>query len=1208
MGEMWGSEGTPTNWSCLAGLKDGDSTNLVCQVACKETDSNDLFVVLYPCKTSARIVGYGPLKVETHSVTFLDVVFHGDGHRPTFEFLGNSLAIEHSVFQSSDFYNMVEVCSGLGVATTGFERLKIFTQVACELRPKLATAFANLHPSSRVVVGDCSHQSTIRAVVEASEHPAILFSGFNCQPYSRGGSQKGAEDSRSASLKGVLNLGHLLRCPVLILECVVEASSNRHVRRELTDFSKQMGFCLSEIVLQLEHIWPSRRDRWWVVLTDCSLGHVQLKPFPLSHVTPQVKDVLARPMKLDQNELEQLLLTPREHEAFMDFQPCLSKLFLNPAGLCPTALHSWGSQVTGCFCDCRQGGLSSVALETKGIFGILLPAPGVVTIKGVDHQSLRHPHPTEVALLTGMIPCNWQDPLRLFLAGLGQQASAIHALWVASHVMWHIETCFVGQSAIRPRLVLETYLDELRSWSHRFLECESGISLTGLPIVQKPSAVDDVDIAVVEQVKPHDHGLNEISDVVLQANLIRSELAELGCIIWRDDDKSVQTLKLGSVDVTVHDLLAAEVELYPLTSIEVVDLETGLAMALEDKLLNRCIQLKMLGCVESPLDLSMSKDVEMPLCPAVTNVGLHPLTDAVAPVVDEEVSPTIPFVVALPGKEEMGLDSSSGCPEVVENVEKGSVVRVGQHTSNPVVGVTDVASDPLVALTVEQLLSIPPPGISSLSALSPLIAPTVASDVRLQIIQAQQAAWADDEIRWHLHQLVAASNKPAVVVLDPLLASEVARRPCPKLIFQWFSGLPFMPRMIVTALNVSGHWIPFTWTWNENCLTALSWDLPSSMPRLGHLHDSLAKAVGARTFITNIHHRQFAADQGCGVCAIRFVDWVLRLKMLPGNLAEVQQLHQCARDLFVQAVASISHVSRPWLWGLGLDHNVHVRLSDLLRQHGVPHSELDDRMFSITQGIGLSALQGALLGSSPWRSLKALANNARTAVQLVLPDELRKVVQDKAKQGVGSSKKKSKQSGGQHKPAPPHPLSIDPSKLTFDHGAFVDGDGKPLEQLRAPDLGPLASGVAIVAFSEVSPFLEAGTPVSQNALGAFVINTDDSQLVTKLSWEQCRVALRCTVNGEPMLVHGFLIQLGESLVHQARAKHVAEVSDVQAACAKLTLYRDSITGSWDDVTKGPFKFILAMLPSLQVCDLPSDECRCPKWHQSTPSQVRDPSA
>lgn len=112
-----------------------------------------------------------------------------------------------------------------------------------------------------MICGDITSMDTISEIVALAERPGMLFAGFNCQPYSRGGSQQGALDSRSDSLHAALNIAFLLRTPIVVLECVCEAAWNRHVMKELEAFCTQCKYMRSEVTLQLEKLWPAKRDR-----------------------------------------------------------------------------------------------------------------------------------------------------------------------------------------------------------------------------------------------------------------------------------------------------------------------------------------------------------------------------------------------------------------------------------------------------------------------------------------------------------------------------------------------------------------------------------------------------------------------------------------------------------------------------------------------------------------------------------------------------------------------------------------------------------------------------------------------------------------------------------------------------------------------------------------------------------------------------------
>ena len=146
----------------------------------------------------------------------------------------------------------------------------------------------------------------------------------------------------------------------------------------------------------------------------------------------------------------------------------------------------------------------------------------------------------------------------------------------------------------------------------------------------------------------------------------------------------------------------------------------------------------------------------------------------------------------------------------------------------------------------------------------------------------------------------------------------------------------------------------------------------------------------------------------------------------------------------------------------------------------------------------------------------------------------------------------------------------------------------------------------MASVSEVEPFLRSGKILSPHCLAVFLLNAEESQLTTSLCWAQARVALRCIANGEPMLLNGFLVQLGKQPVIQARAKHVVEVQSLPAACMKMAVYRDGVVGSWEDLVSAPIRYILRCLTVLESCDKPAESCQCGRWHVHGETGVKDP--
>ena len=117
-------------------------------------------------------------------------------------------------------------------------------------------------------------------------------------------------------------------------------------------------------------------------------------------------------------------------------------------GKCPTALHSWGSQVLPCPCGCRPHGFSDHTLCARGVYGVFLPSDGSHVLGDDSFQRIRHLHPSELAVLTGCpVPQVWPEPLRLSLCGLGQQASPLQAAWISGQVRSMLDR-FLGISPV----------------------------------------------------------------------------------------------------------------------------------------------------------------------------------------------------------------------------------------------------------------------------------------------------------------------------------------------------------------------------------------------------------------------------------------------------------------------------------------------------------------------------------------------------------------------------------------------------------------------------------------------------------------------------------------------------------------------------------------------------------------------------------------
>ena len=515
--------------------------------------------------------------------------------------------------------------------------------------------------------------------------------------------------------------------------------------------------------------------------------------------------------------------------------------------------------------------------------------------------------------------------------------------------------------------------------------------------------------------------------------------------------------------------------------------------------------------------------------------------------------------------------------------------------------------EPLASLCADRLILVSEPSITDFGLLQALRAQSMSVEARKIILGNQGTLWADDEIWFHVCQLLQISRKPTWAAIDPLLCAEAIKRPSSGLIGQWLRSLPTKPTALLGVVCVDQHWVPFLWTWNAHCVIATCWDIPGSPAKgLSVLHQGIAQAVGSRTFTVHVVHRTFAVDKLCGICSIRFIDNMLRGKLLPESEDAAFQCHAAARSLFVAHLDSNSSVPRPWIFGAGLDLKTSERLHGLLSEHGVAVDQVSSRATLLLQAVGVGAVQKALQSGQPWRGLKAAANQIKPPFQLVLPAELEAAVSKKAAKGGLKGRKKAPASSSKVPAKPDPPQGLDPAKLVVEEGLFTSVDGEPVGQCSISDLGPFQSGVCLCTVDQAAAYLRAGQLISQGALALVVLNAEESQLATSLSWSFMRVILRCQANGEPILVPAYLVQLGKVVVHSRPETAPSDVLHVSAACLKVAIFRDSVD-DWSQVIKAPVKYLLAHVPPLQACSAaPASVCTCPKWHPGVDSSVEDP--
>ena len=388
---------------------------------------------------------------------------------PTFSFLKSRVVQVHPrlTIDVSDSFNLghptpscgfydkaVETCAGGGFMGEGLLTCGISIQACNDLQEELC-AFQVRQGQKNVCAGDIGSPEVLKAIHSVAEPSAIVSGGFSCQPWSRLGDKKGLQDARSSSLGKILKAAHWLEARTILLECVTAAGADQQVGDLLRDFCCQTGFKMTTQDLHLETILPTKRSRWWCVISDASVPDFCIRPLPSLHPKPVLSDLLPFVPHWNDCELMQLTLDRYETNKFMEFGGLFSNL-LRMDDQVRTALHGWANQLTSCPCGCRTHPFSEERLKQKGIFGALFPLQGEFNTYQGSLPMTRHMHPWEMCWIHGSNPNReWGPNLRLGIAAAGQMATPVQSCWVMAQ--WKSAVAALNGESIIPEQVL---------WSH----------------------------------------------------------------------------------------------------------------------------------------------------------------------------------------------------------------------------------------------------------------------------------------------------------------------------------------------------------------------------------------------------------------------------------------------------------------------------------------------------------------------------------------------------------------------------------------------------------------------------------------------------------------------------------------------------------------------------------------------------------------------
>ncbi|CAE7458115.1 unnamed protein product [Symbiodinium sp. CCMP2592] len=423
----------------------------------------------------------------------------------------------------------------------------------------------------------------------------------------------------------------------------------------------------------------------------------------------------------------------------------------------------------------------------------------------------------------------------------------------------------------------------------------------------------------------------------------------------------------------------------------------------------------------------------------------------------------------------------------------------------------------------------------------------VPAEVRLEALRGQAQWLADDQISFLLDVCAEESGR-AILVVDPLLASAALHNSSPAPFEEALAECPAWAEAITVAWHL-GHWIAFHW--KREGSNILAW-------------------VNAFCFAGGPTR---PAEPGfCGYFALADLRARLHSAAYLTSTEAVQSIGN-ALGPFVAGLDTRDGVRFPCLLGGGPHVLLESGLSAILRERGVPEDAVEARVHEAVQRVGAPQLQQAMQSSKQWQELKAVCNNCSPPFQLVLPSELRGLVEAKLRSGETlGPRRKTK---GQPKPGSsvagpvvPQPHQVIIPEAEFEH------DGNPLSQISLREVGPVATGVVALSAAEAQAYLSIA--VSSKALGLLVFGQVDLSVAT-VKHEKVRFQAKCVTTEGPMLLTAVLLQIGDRFVQKRAPAKVETLELPPSSIVRVAIYRHEWAGPWSLVQQKPIRALLEAL-------------------------------
>ncbi len=1079
-----------------------------------------------------------------------------------------------SSWEAKHLRNLAETCVGIGALGTCTRSLGLNIVCQNDCNPRF-TAWLQARGASNVVTGDITSPTTWKAMHDSCPEPAILTAGIACQPFSRLGDRRESDDPRSQSLPGTLHAGFYLGSPIIVLECTREAKDSPFVQNCIQVFCNATHYHAKQIILDLHTMWPSRRCRWWCVLTHPTIGAIELSPLPKLLKPPVVENIFPAMPVWNSSHESQLELDEHELAVFRNAPGGFTKVMIDRQAPLQTALHSWGSQARGCACGCRVSGFTQQRLADKGLFGAIVALQGETTIQDHPCPRFRHIHPQEVALLTGLDPQYLRGTLslpnlRLDLAGVGQLASPIQSIWIISQVLKQVHEKGFQIPNIDPHRVLGNHcLQVLQSRDTLFpdiaktpKQTDFEAAIQGLIDSSQPEqtevpAVDDPYLSISDAETSDDHTDEDFraqltAAIALEAHADTKLEPTTPCSTHQEENSPFAGFPNTLTQVTISSQDTPDSQNGEDVPVPYAD-DGGLMHFATANLSSHAFEAQKRKSETQPMDSAKARRL-----------------DIITPTCHEDSSTTAQTPTLPPcsfEKLQVHISTEGSRLLAVPIIEGTTVAQLtaAESTLQSILQAIDAVGcviDPQAVLE-DNAIVLFRPGDTNAREQNPLF--TGTGD-RLTLLWNQKGNVAVDEMQF-FHEELANKGCPVVPLPEHHHAgkdSAVTRLSTANWVYNIVEEAAKQKTPVTKfgTFLVDHHWMPIqVQVFPDHTIITTTTEGRQYFGKL------LFEAFGPDAFEYHTIELPHKFPNDCG---FQCVAWILNCHsqqpMIPFKVEEAIQWRVWF-DAYLLEHETKQFVTSPIALGGSPDHAQTQALQQLLQQHGVSSERSQNSAEHLIETLGKPAIKKILAAPKPWSDLKTQANQQKPPIKLVTSDELQIQIDKRVQSGQPFGRKQQKQKITKKS----QPIRLEPEHIQLAPALFRQADGPMLAQLPITQVNAQTSGIVVTTAAQAEAYFRLTEPVTKGALGLLILDFQDDRIPDRKAL--VRVPVTYLPTTEPIIVTAALLQLGVASAIRSTPEQCLEVEQVESQVIRFLAYRDQITQQWSDFVKGPVKMI-----------------------------------